>query len=48
MNLIPVLAKADCLTKSEVKKKKEKIMKASIAQSEIEFTRLFLIPIVRS
>jgi len=35
VNLIPVLAKADCLTKSEVKKKKEKIMK-ELTEAEIE------------
>lgn len=35
VNLIPVLAKADCLTKSEVRKKKEKII-AELAGSEIE------------
>ena len=29
VNIIPVLAKADCLTKAEVKKKKEKIMKVN-------------------
>merc|ERR1712080_89047 len=35
VNLIPVLAKADCLTKAEVKKKKEKIMK-ELTEAEIE------------
>jgi len=35
VNLIPVLAKADCLTKAEVKKKKEKIMK-ELTDAEIE------------
>lgn len=34
VNLIPVLAKADCLTKSEVRKKKERIM-AELSESEI-------------
>jgi len=35
VNLIPVLAKADCLTKTEVRKKKERIMK-ELSQWEIE------------
>lgn len=35
VNLIPVLAKADCLTKSEVKKRKERILK-ELTDNEIE------------
>ena len=35
VNLIPVLANADCLTKTEVRKKKERIMK-ELSQWEIE------------
>ena len=35
VNLIPVLAKADCMTKAEVKKRKERIMK-ELSEAEIE------------
>ena len=35
VNLIPVLAKADCLTKAEVRKRKERIM-AELSEAEIE------------
>ena len=35
VNIVPVLAKADCLTKTEVKKRKERIMK-ELSDNEIE------------